>query len=326
MIKALHATVLLCTHKGWSKWVCDCVQSILTNDYESFDLIVVDSSPDGFVKSLLENRFSTDNRLKCITIYNPEIKKSLALNLGVRRAVGELLIFTDDDVVVSPQWIRAYVEAHNELMSRKVKIGAMGGPVQGIWLAPKPSWWPQRWLYLTCEWDFGNSLREFRDDDLPLGANMAFPKEVFLSVGGFDESIGLAGAQRNLLRAAEDSLCGLKVKKSDRAVYYVPGARVSHIMRPERLTKAYFLRRMMLEGFSNLATKAKLDPLSTKCQAQAAIDAVYRLTGVFVRDLVALALKGKFNQEMLMSILGLAAWHYGAMRYICGNYFARFLQ
>jgi glycosyltransferase involved in cell wall biosynthesis len=325
MIKDLPVTVLLCTHKGWSQWVCDCVQSILTNDYESFELIVVDSSPDGFVKNLLENRFSTDNRLKCISIHNPETKKSLALNVGVQRAVGDLLIFTDDDVLVSPQWIRAYVEAHNELTSRNVKIGAMGGPVQGIWLAPKPSWWPQQWLYLTCEWDFGNSLREFRDDDLPFGANMAFPKEVFSSIGGFDESIGVAGAQRNLLRAAEDSLCVLRVKKIDRALYYVPGARVSHIMRPERLTKTYFLQRMMLEGFSRLAIKAKLASQSAEHQAENAIDAALHLAGTIVRDVVVPALKGKLNEQTLMSALGLVAMSYGAMRFVCGSYVRRFL-
>ena len=279
MIKALPVSVLLCTHKGWSRWIHDCVQSILTNNYESFELIVVDSSSDAFIKSLLENSFSADNRLKCLSIHNPDKRKSLALNFGARMATGQLLIFTDDDVLVSPQWIGAYAKAYNELNSRNVKIGAMGGPVEGIWLAARPSWWPEPWFYLTGEWDFGNALREFRDGMLPAGANMSFPKEVFWEIGGFDESVGPAAVKTNLARTGEDSLCVLNAKKNNRAIYYVPGARVSHIMRPERLTKAYFLRRMMWEGFSQLAIKAKLASQCTEYQAKNTIYAALRLAG-----------------------------------------------
>jgi hypothetical protein len=72
---------------------------------------VVDSSSDGFMKSLLKNSLSADNRLKSISIHDPDKRKSLALNFGARRATGRLLIFTDNDVLVSPQWIRATMKA-----------------------------------------------------------------------------------------------------------------------------------------------------------------------------------------------------------------------
>jgi glucosyl-dolichyl phosphate glucuronosyltransferase len=325
-IRLLPVTVILCTHKGWSQWIQDCVHSILANDYDPFEVIVADSSPDGFIKNLLENSWPAENRLKCICIHNPEKKKSLALNSGVREAVGELLIFTDDDVLVSPQWISAYVNAFNELKNRNVRIGAMGGPVEGIWLAPKPSWWPQQWLHLTGEIDFGSALQEFSGGSLPLGANMSFPKEVFLEIGGFDESMGPAATQTNVVRGGEDSLCGLKVKKSNRAIYYVPGARVGHIMRAEKLTKVYFLRRMMLEGSIQVAIQEKLAPLAARKRTRAARYASSRLAGFLVRDLLAPALKGKFGEQMPMSLLGLAAMAYGAITVSCGSCLNRFLQ
>ena len=323
MINTLPVSVVLCTHTGGSEWLRECVQSILNNDYELFELIVVDSSPDTFIKKLLEESF-VDGRLKHFHIH--EKGKSVALNIGVTKAIGELILFTDDDVIVSPQWIRAYVTAFNELKSLGLRIGAMGGPVEGIWLVPRPAWWPPQWLHLTCEWSAGNALKELDDGSLPFGANMCLPKDAILESGGFDESMGPVALVRKRRIIGEDSLCVLKVKECGRSIHYVPGARVSHIMRPERLTKLYFLRRMMWEGSSQLAIRAKLGPVSTKYQTQKAIDAAPRLAGALVRNLVTPALKGKLNERMLMSALGRAAWSWGEMRYICGNYFARFLQ
>lgn len=324
MIDALQVSVVLCTHTGGSEWLRECVQSILSSDYERFELIVVDSSPDTFIKKLLEESFADDDRLKHFHIEKKG--KSVALNIGVTKAIGELILFTDDDVIVSPQWIRSYVNAFNELKSRDLRIGAMGGPVEGIWSVPRPAWWPPQWLYLTCEWNAGNDLKELDDGSLPFGANMCLPKEAILESGGFDESMGPVALVRKRRVIGEDSLCVLRAKDCGRSIYYVPDAKASHIMRQERLTKMYFLKRMMWEGASQVAIKAKLDPVSTKHQTQKAIDAASRLAGALVRDLVTPVLKGKLNEQSLMSALGLAAWHYGAMRYICGNYFARFLQ
>jgi glucosyl-dolichyl phosphate glucuronosyltransferase len=326
VIKGLPVSVLLCTHKGWSEWVADSVQSILSNDYDTFELIVVDSSPDGFVKRLLEQQlFSAEKRLRCINIDNPEKIKSVALNFAAGKARGELLIFTDDDVLVSPQWIRSYVNAYSELKSRNVKIGAMGGPVKGIWLAPQPSWWPRQWLYLVGEWDFGNLLREFSGGTLPAGANVSFPKKVFLEIGGFDESMGPSITKGNLI-GGEDSLCVLKVKNSDRAVYYVPDAAVGHIIRAKRLTKRFFLRRMMREGRSQLAIRAKLAPSSTVYGAKAALDEISRLYDIVVHGLVAPALKGKLTVQTLMFQLGLAAMSCGMVGFIGRNCVTRFLR
>ena len=164
MINALPVSVVLCTHTGGSEWLRECVQSILNNDYELFELIVVDSSPDTFIKRLLETSFIGDDRLKHIHI--DKKGKSVALNIGVAKAVGELILFTDDDVIVSPQWIRSYVNAFDELKNLDPRIGAMGGPVEGIWLVPRPAWWPPQWLYLTCEWSAGAFYLQMRLDTL----------------------------------------------------------------------------------------------------------------------------------------------------------------
>jgi glycosyltransferase involved in cell wall biosynthesis len=326
MIKGLLVSVLLCTHKESSEWVSDSVRSILRNDYEPFELIVVDSSPDGFVDRLLENQSSSaERRLKCVRIDNPRKRKSVAMNFAARKAKGELLIFTDDDVLAPTQWITAYVDAYSELKGRSVRIGAMGGPMKGVWLTPRPSWWPQQWLYLAGEWDFGNVLREFSGGTLPSGANMSLPKDVFLEIGGLDESMGPAAPNRNSI-GGEDSLCVLMAKNSNRDLFYVPDAVVGHIMRAERLTKAYFLRRMMREGRSQLAIRAKLAPLSTMCQAQTALNAASRVSWIVVRAITASESKGKLTWQTLMLLLGFAAMSYGMLGFICRNCVTRFLR
>ena len=70
---------------------------------------------------LVANNNSTDNTDQIIArhaewlpigrLFEPKAGKSHAANLGIHHATGELIICTDDDVLVSPGWLSAYLAA-----------------------------------------------------------------------------------------------------------------------------------------------------------------------------------------------------------------------
>ena len=77
----------------------DCLESVL-NDRSAIDreIIVVDNASTDGTRALVEDLVRSDPRL--LYVWEPGIGNARALNAGVAKARGELLFFTDDDVIV----------------------------------------------------------------------------------------------------------------------------------------------------------------------------------------------------------------------------------
>ena len=58
-----------------------------------------------------------------------------ALNRGMREARGDLVAFTDDDVMPTPSWVQRLVCALEEHQA-----DVMGGHILPLWLQPPPAW------------------------------------------------------------------------------------------------------------------------------------------------------------------------------------------
>jgi cellulose synthase/poly-beta-1,6-N-acetylglucosamine synthase-like glycosyltransferase len=91
--------------------------------------------------------------------------------------------------------------------------------------------------YCECEIDL--SLEQ-----PPLGANMAFRREVFEKIGGFNPELGRIGAK---LLGGEETDLFKRLAESGCSGKYQPKAVVNHVLEPERLRKAYF-RKVYFHG------------------------------------------------------------------------------
>ena len=61
---------------------------------------------------------------------------SHARNRGIREAKGEIIAFTDDDVIVDKHWIQNIDKAFKE----HDDVACVGGKILPIWEVPKPKW------------------------------------------------------------------------------------------------------------------------------------------------------------------------------------------
>jgi glycosyltransferase involved in cell wall biosynthesis len=132
-----------------------------------------------------------------------------ARNLALQAAVGEYIVFTDDDTRPSRQWLRAYDEAIHRHPDAGFGGAIVDSPENNIY--GRTSQLLITYLYAYNETT--DALRFFCSN------NLAFPRATLIEMGGFDHSFPLA--------AAEDRyICTRWLRKS--TLEFVPDAIVEH--------------------------------------------------------------------------------------------------
>jgi GT2 family glycosyltransferase len=206
-----------------------CLRALLASDYGEFEVIVVDNRPrTSDTRWMLTTWFSGESRLRYVA--EPRPGGSPARNAGLRHAVGEIVAFTDDDVVVDRRWIRANVES--------LAGGDDVGCVTGLILPRELETDSQLLLEQFASFGKGFRVRTFRLPDsradnplfpytpgtLGSGASMAFRTELVRELGGFDCALGTATPACG----GEDLDLFIRVLQSGHAVSYDPRAVVWH--------------------------------------------------------------------------------------------------
>jgi glucosyl-dolichyl phosphate glucuronosyltransferase len=227
-------------------FLLDCVASILRNDYQDFEIIIVDQARERTLRAALDQRFNGEGRLVYVTL--DEANASLARNLGIERARGDILVFSDDDVEVESGWLSAYIAAFNACAAVPVVVG---GRLDPLWLGPRPRWLPEEKEYLLGIYNKHDGLSLMPEADLPIAANFAVHRKVVDAVGSFDARIGPSYAHKRMI-FGEESLFSLRARRARYPVYYQGAARSWHKMLPHKISKRWFIRRSFWEGVTLL--------------------------------------------------------------------------
>ena len=206
-----------------------CVGSILGSDYDNFDVIVVENAPGSSAsQQMLASRFPDDPRIRYVE--EPRRGASWARNSGLAHAGGEIIAFTDDDVVVDRQWLRAGVDA----LTSAPDVGCATGLIVPLELESSSQ------LLLEQFASFGKGFRRHtyrladarrRDPLFPYtagsigsGASTVMWARIARELGGFDAVLGPGTPTRG----AEDLDLFIRVLRTGHAVVYEPGAIVWH--------------------------------------------------------------------------------------------------
>jgi glycosyltransferase involved in cell wall biosynthesis len=150
-----------------------------------WELVVVDDGSSDGTAALLDQRGTPRLRFDAPRGLNA------ARNEGARATSGALVAFTDDDVRVPPDWLRALVEG----AARHPGAEAFGGPIRARFEGPAPR---------SCgREDPPLTTLDLGDTDTPAelvwGANMAVRRGALERVGFFDETIHGGGDEQEWL-------------------------------------------------------------------------------------------------------------------------------
>ena len=162
--------------------------------------------------------------------------KSNACNLAVREALGEYMLWTDDDVLVDPNWIAVYCGAFR----RHPTAAVFGGRIDPWFAGTPPAWLREVFPRVAVAYaavDHGDAELPMSWVRFPFGANMVI-RTAEQRQHLYDPTLG---PQRNAgLRGEEtDVICS--ILKAGSEGWWVPKARVKHYIPPERQT-VRFLR------------------------------------------------------------------------------------
>jgi len=233
----------------------DQIERLLTslsqlNGYDELrpEIIVANNAPDESKAKQVEalvGKFAARLAHPCRHVREPRPGKCRAQNRAIPLAGGSLLVFLDDDVEVTPGWLRAVVNFFHEF-SHEIMQGAIRMREQD-----RNDAQIQRDLQRYRTIDFieygfapGRKLRTLT------GGNMAIRRSVFDRVGLFNEKLG--PGQSGI---SEDVEFAKRVLNAGYNIGYEPRATVYNEMDRSRLTEEFFRIRHELQGRSRLAYK-----------------------------------------------------------------------
>jgi len=96
------------------------IDSVLSNTYPDFDLVIVDQSENDETKNLVNEYTRHDDRIKYL---RSERGKARAVNKGIRNSDGEFIAITDDDCKAFPDWIENIVSVFEKYRNADIIFG-----------------------------------------------------------------------------------------------------------------------------------------------------------------------------------------------------------
>ncbi len=216
-----------------------------------WELVVVDNGSRDDTQRVLD-RFAS--ALPLVVLSEPRAGKNRALNRALDDARGELLVFTDDDIVAESTWLAALVAASQ----RWPELSVLGGPIEPVFPPGTPDWVRAPDFVLASE-AFGALPRaaEGPIDRFPFGANLAIRARVFEEIR-FDEAIG-PGTAESYAQGSEYELLTRLHRRGERFVH-VPDAEVRHVILPHQVELDWLYGRAERIGRGSARIKRKRVP------------------------------------------------------------------
>ena len=243
-------SIVVCTTFERQRELENCLRSISELDYPSFEVFVIDNRKGRCDRDSVEwvERFSGVRLVR-----EPQPGQSAARNCGLQLAQGEIVAFTDDDVLIDPGWLRAIARrfaAHPEeagmaglIMPAELETEAQlrfeqyyGGfgprimqPVShvlkrgaGLWIFRKA-----RVCEVTATGEIAAVKSLYDLGCMGIGANMAFRTEPLRAIGGFDVRL----SPGTPAHGSEDNVLFIGLLWRGHRAGFEPAALVSHVHR-----------------------------------------------------------------------------------------------
>ena len=237
MAEALHGafgmgphdvSVVICTYNRCNDLPFALDSVLAQRDPPPYEVIVVDNNSTDATAAVIQARCAANPHLRYV--FEPGQGLPRARNAGILNARSPIIAFTDDDIVVAENWVRAIYQAFQDYPD----ADCVGGPVLPRWPpSGRPAWFSELQTSPLALQDKGQRpvfVSQQNAAPCLIGANFAFRKSAFAKSGLFDPEY----------TRTQDRELQLRLWKAGGLGIYVPDI-VTYVDIPtERLTKAYF--------------------------------------------------------------------------------------
>lgn len=266
------------------------LDSFIALDYphDRLEIIVANNNSTDETKQVLEGYCSRHSHFK--SILEPRQGVHYARNSAARAARGEILYFTDDDMIADRQLLSELVK----VFDLDPMIGSATGRIIGKFDVPPPEWVTRHLInyYLSLtELDRPEHVI-VSPDDLVFSCHQAIRREPFFQCGGFNPE-NTAGVW---IGDGETGL-GIKLKQSGYKFAYTPKSIIYHMIPQSRTTLSYLIKRLGNQGNCDSYTEYRRH----RSRKQLLKGLLHRNTAGLVRTLQEFAWNRRAKRE---------SWHF----------------
>lgn len=211
---------------GREKVLRDSLVDVLNQEYPNFEVLVVDQTPkhEPETQAYLD-ALAAAGKIKLFHLDWASLPG--ARNYAVRRSSGEIILFIDDDVQLTPGFLAAHgknyvqnpeVGAVAGRVFDRMKLGDSGGDLQIEYLPPQAMDPGIAWYHI----DLVHTIKP-QQVLTARGCNMSFRREIFTKYGlRFDERFGGSAVRE------ESDFC-LRLRQTGYKIWYDPEAHLVHL-------------------------------------------------------------------------------------------------
>jgi glycosyltransferase involved in cell wall biosynthesis len=244
----MKVTVAICTlnHADTLRGTLESLTLMNIPDGLNWEVVVVNNGCTDNTDEVLQE-FSGSLPLRVAN--EPKRGLARARNRAVGLAMGDYIIWTDDDVVVDRGWLAAYIEAFR----RRPEAAVFGGRIVPQLESPVPKWVSDSETQLDevfARRDLGYQERPLWGADrvfVPWGPSFAVRAKEQREFH-FNTDLGPGPGQR---RRGEETDVIERIMRSGATGYWVPNASVKHRIRRDMQTINYISEYYKVEGETN---------------------------------------------------------------------------
>jgi glycosyltransferase involved in cell wall biosynthesis len=208
------------------------------------EIIIVDNNSTDGTEQLIHS-YTASYKTKFRYFKETKQGKSYALNLAITVSQSDVLVFTDDDVILDSQWLNEIIQFFNE-----TEVDVLGGRVLPLYPPQTPQWVKENRYALRgpiVSYDYGEDIIDYSSGRISefIGANMAYKKNVFETTGLFNTDLGVG---RGLL--GEDIDMIQRAAQAGKKMFYNGKALLWHPIDPKRMTLRYLAQWNFQQGTS----------------------------------------------------------------------------
>ncbi|HTK11595.1 MAG TPA: glycosyltransferase [Ktedonobacteraceae bacterium] len=223
--RAPFASVIVATHNR-TEQLAACLPALLAQHYPHYEVIIVDNAPNSSATAdLIQQHYGHVSHLRYVR--EDIAGLSRGQNRGIAVAQGEILAFTDDDVIVDTYWLLQLARA----FSIADDVACVTGLVLPKELETPAQFWFEEYggfskgfqqrVYDMQQNRPAEPLFPYTAGRFGTGASMAFRPAFLRSVGGFDPA----------LQAGMDIAAFFQAVRRGNKLVYEPAALAYHVHR-----------------------------------------------------------------------------------------------
>lgn len=236
----MRISVLIASHNGAST-LLDVMESLCRAEkpIDEFEVVIVDNASNDDTKAV---SLSYSNTLPVRVVSEKRPGKNIALNTGINAVSGDLIVFTDDDVILPSNFLAKYQLVAESESSHSL----FGGHIVAHWPCDLDARIleevPQGPAYSVTARSRKRGPIEARR---LYGPNMAVRRNVFDTGLKFDEAIGPNGD--NYVMGDETDFM-MRAERSGFSAWFEPDIVVQHKVNENQLTAQWIRRRAFIAG------------------------------------------------------------------------------